>query len=97
MLGSVRPSLNPGVSISLNSFASGSLPLAMALNAGAYLLFGLYATTIDVAAYCTNHVVNFGSSGTMLSFPTLSKTFGVITFAAISDESSPEAPARPEY
>src|SRR5271166_997551 len=97
MLGSVRPSLKPGCSIRVNRFFSGSLPLAMALNWLAYLLLGLYATTIEVPAYCTYHVVNFGSSGVMLSPPTLSKTLSWISPAAKADSSSPEAPDRPEY
>ena len=40
--------------------------------------------------------VNFGSSGVMLSPPTLSNTFGVISPEAMSDSRSPEAPPRPE-
>ena len=39
--------------------------------------------------------MNFGSSGVMLSPPTLSNTFGVISPDAMSDSRSPEAPARP--
>ena len=41
MLGSVRPSLKPGVSISVNRLLSGFVPSAKALNWLAYLLFGL--------------------------------------------------------
>jgi len=63
----------------------------------AYLLLGLYATTIWVDAYWTYHLVYLGISGVMLSPPTLSKTFGLISPAAMFDSSSPEAPARPEY
>ncbi len=40
--------------------------------------------------------MNLGSSGVMLSPPTLSNTFGVISPEAMSDSRSPEAPARPE-
>ena len=75
----------------------GSLPLAKAWNWLAYLLFGLYASTIWVDAYWTYHLVNFGSSGVMLSPPTLSKTFGLISPEAMSEDSAPDAPARPEY
>src|ERR1700691_1183838 len=91
MLGSVRPSLRPGVSSSVNRPLSGFDPSAKALNWLAYLLLGLYATTIDVSAYWAYHLVHFGSSGVMLSPPTLSKTFGVISPEAISDSKSPEA------
>jgi hypothetical protein len=55
----------------------------------------LYATTIEVPANCTYHLVNLGNSGVMLSPPTLSKTFGVISFPAMSASRSPDAPARP--
>ena len=51
MFGSVRPSLRPLVcSRVLNSPLSGFEPSAYALNWLAYLLFGLYATTIWVPA-----------------------------------------------
>src|ERR1700684_331296 len=90
MFGSVRPSLKPLVSIRVNRSFSGSLPLTMALNWLAYLLSELYATTIWVPAYWTYHLVNLGSSGAMLSPPTLSKTFGLISLAAMSDDKAPE-------
>jgi hypothetical protein len=54
------------------------------------------ATTIDLPAYWTYHLVNLGISGAMLSPPTLSKTFGVISPEAISASRSPEAPPRRE-
>src|SRR5271166_5801628 len=91
MLGSVRPSLKPGCSIRVNRFFSGSLPLAIALNWLAYLLLGLYATTIEVPAYWMYQFVNLGSSGVMLSLPTLWKTFGWISPAAMSADRVPEA------
>jgi hypothetical protein len=40
--------------------------------------------------------VNFGSSGVMLSLPTDSKTFGLISPARMSDESVPEELPVPE-
>src|SRR5579862_948493 len=94
--GSVRPSLRPGVCSKVNSDDNGLLPSAMALNWLAYLLFGLYASTIEVPAYWTYQLVNLGSSGVMLSPPTLSKTFGVISPEAMSASRSPEAAPRPE-
>src|SRR6202034_3453321 len=42
------------------------------------------------------HEVNFGCSGVMLSLPTDSKTFGLISWAAMSDESVPDAFPVPE-
>ena len=42
------------------------------------------------------HLVNAGSSGVMLSPPTDSKTFGLISLAAMSDSSVPEALPVPE-
>src|ERR1700728_2984467 len=42
------------------------------------------------------HEVNFGCSGVMLSLPTDSKTFGLISPAAMSDKSVPEALPVPE-
>src|ERR1700727_3499528 len=94
--GSVRPSFRPGVcSVLLNRLHSGLEPSAMALKSLAYLLFGLYATTIDVPAYCTYHLVYLGSSGVMLSPPTLSKTFGLISPPAMSASRSPEAAPPP--
>src|SRR6202042_3869410 len=97
MFGSVRPSLRPGVSSSVNRPLSGLLPSAYALNWLAYLLFGLYAITIDVPAYWMYHLVNLGNSGVMLSPPTLSNTFGLISPDAMSDSRSPEALYWPEY
>src|SRR5215469_118962 len=97
MFGSVLPSLKPLVSRRVNRSFSGFEPLAIALNSGAYLLFGLYARTIDVPAYWTYHLVNLGSSGVMLSPPTASNTFGVISPDAIFDSSSPDEAPRPEY
>ena len=41
VLGSVRPSLKPGFSISVNRSWMGFAPLAMALKSLAYLLLGL--------------------------------------------------------
>src|SRR5271170_1736259 len=52
--------------------------------------------TIEVPAYGMYHVVNFGSSGVMLSPPTDSKTFGLISWAAMSLDSVPEALPVPE-
>ena len=66
------------------------------MNSLAYLDFGLYAITIEVPAYGMYHLVNFGWSGVMLSPPTDSKTFGLISPAAMSDESVPEALPVPE-
>src|SRR5579863_5042770 len=94
--GSVRPSLRPGVCSKVNRLDSGLLPSAMALNWLAYLLFGLYATTIEVPAYWMYHLVNFGSSGVMLSPPTLSETFGWISPEAMSVSRSPEDAPKPE-
>src|ERR1700751_3421573 len=91
VLGSVRPSLNPGVSISVNRPLSGLEPSAKALNSLAYLLFGLDATTIDVPAYGTYQLVYLGNNGVMLSPPTLSKTFGLISPEAMSDSRAPDA------
>jgi hypothetical protein len=54
------------------------------------------ATTIEVPAYWMYHLVNFGWSGVMLSPPTDSNTFGMISPAAMSELRSPEAPPRPE-
>src|ERR1700727_1348577 len=94
--GSVRPSFRPGVcSVLLNRLHSGLEPSAMALKPLAYLLLGLYATTIDVPAYCTYHLVYFGWSGVMLSPPTLSKTFGLSSPPAMSVSRSPDAPPCP--
>ena len=42
------------------------------------------------------HLVNFGWSGVMLSPPTDSNTLGLISPAAMSDESVPEALPVPE-
>src|SRR5579871_6622182 len=81
--------VNFGIS-RVNRSDVGLLPSAMALNWPAYLLAGLYATTIEVPAYWMYHFVNFGISGVMLSPPTLSKTFGLISPAAISASSAPE-------
>src|SRR5262245_41297295 len=97
VFGSVRPSWNPGCSISLYSSEIGFLPLAMALNCGAYLLFGLYATTIDVDAYCTYHFVNVDPSSLIGLPPTLMKTFGKIVLAAISLDNPSDGPAVPWY
>jgi hypothetical protein len=66
------------------------------LNSLAYLDFGLYAMTIEVPAYGMYQLVNFGSSGVMLSLPTDSKTFGLISPDAMSDSSVPEALPVPE-
>src|SRR5580700_6729348 len=96
VLGSVRPSLRPGVCRRVNSDDNGLLPSAMALNWLAYLLLGLYASTIDVPAYWMYQLVNLGSSGVTLSPPTLSKTFGVISPEAISASRAPDCPPRPE-
>src|ERR1700722_16919463 len=97
VFGSVRPSLSPGVCRSVeNRVPSGLGPSAEALNFLADLGFGLYAITIEVPAYGMYHLVNFGSSGVMLSPPTDSKTFGLISPAAMSDESVPEALPVPE-
>ena len=68
----------------------------MALNWLAYLLLGLYATTIEVPAYWMYQFVNLGWSGVMLSLPTLWKTFGWISPAAMSASRVPEALAKPE-
>src|ERR1700729_2933206 len=97
VLGSVRPSLRPGVCSRVNSDDNGMVPSAMALNLLAYLLLGLYATTIEVPAYWIYQLVNLGSSGVMLSPPTDSNTFGVISPAAISDSRVPEELPWPEY
>jgi hypothetical protein len=51
--------------------------------------------TIEVPAYGMYQLVYLGSSGVMLSPPTLSKTFGLISPEAMSVSRSPEAPARP--
>src|ERR1700742_657942 len=96
MLGSVRPSLRPGVCSSVNRSWIGLLPSAMALNWLAYLPLGLYATTMAVPAYWTYHLVNLGISGVMLSPPTDSKTSGLISPEAMSASRSPEEAARPE-
>src|ERR1700728_2954640 len=53
--------------------------------------------TIEVPAYGMYQLVNFGSSGVMLSLPTDSKTFGLISPDAMSDSSVPEALPVPEY
>src|SRR5579859_1408234 len=97
MFGSVRPSLKPGCSISLNRSESGFLPAAMALNCGANLLFGLYATTICVEAYWTYHLVNFAPRSVIGVPPTLMNTFGKIVLAAISADNPSEGPAVPRY
>src|SRR5262249_3579893 len=97
MLGSVLPSLKPGCSMSVNRSFSGLLPDLIALNSDAYLLFGLYATTIDVPAYWVYHLVNLGNSGVTLSPPTLSKTFGWISPLAISDSRVPDGAPIPLY
>ena len=49
-----------------------------------------------VPAYAMYHLVDFGSSGVMLSPPTASNTFGLISPAAISCSSVPDAFAVPE-
>src|SRR5215467_2272432 len=97
MLGSVLPSLNPGCSIKLNRSDSGFLPLEMDLNCGAYLLDGLYATTIDVDAYWTYHFVNFEPRSVIGVPPTLMNTFGKIVLAAISADSPSDGPGVPRY
>ena len=97
VFGSVRPSWKPGCSISLNRSDIGFLPLAMASNCGAYLLFGLYATTIDVLAYWMNHFVNFGPSDSIDLPPTVMNTFGKIVLAAISLDNPSDGPAVPWY
>src|ERR1039457_2337475 len=97
MLGSVLPSLKPGVSIRVNRLLSGFVPRAMALNWLGYLLAGLYRTRIEAHGYPTYPLVKFGSSDVMLSPPTLSKTSGLISPEAMFEDSSPEAPDRPEY
>src|SRR5215813_156887 len=97
VFGSVRPSWNPGCSISLNRSDTGFLPLAMASNWDAYLLFGLYATTIDVDAYWTYHLVNFGPSDSIDLPPTVMKTLGKIVLAAISADNPSDGPAVPWY
>src|SRR5215471_1803485 len=97
VFGSVLPSLNPGCCISVNRSASGFLPLAMALNCGAYLLDGLYATTIDVDAYWTYHFVNLLPRSVIGVPPTLMNTFGKIVLAAISADSPSDGPGVPRY
>src|ERR1700722_7094222 len=52
--------------------------------------------TIEVPAYGMYQLVNFGSSGVMLSPPTDSKTFGLISPDAMSDSGVPEAVPVPE-
>src|ERR1700729_71881 len=52
---------------------------------------------MEVPAYWTYQLVNFGCSGVMLSPPTLSKTFGWISPEAMSVSRSPEDAANPEY
>ncbi len=71
-------------------------PSAYALNSLAYFDFGLYAITMDVAAYWTYQLVNFGSSGVMLSPPTASNTFGLISPEEMNCSSVPEALPVPE-
>src|SRR5258708_22849103 len=95
VFGSVRPSWKPGCPISVNRSDSGFLPLAIALSCGPYLLAGLYATTIDVAAYCTYHLLNFDPSAAIGLPPTLMKTLGKIVLAAISADSPSDGPAVP--
>src|SRR6266702_7980948 len=95
VFGSVRPSWNPGCSISVNRPASGFLPLAIASNCGAYLLAGLYATTIEVDAYWMNHLASLGPSLAIGLLPTLMKRFGEIVLAAISPDSPSDGPAVP--
>src|SRR5215469_17734699 len=97
MFGSVLPSLNPGFCISVNRSVSGFLPLAMALNCGAYLLAGLYATTICVDAYWTYHFVNLLPRSVIGVPPTLMNTFGKIVLAAISLDSPSDGPTVPRY
>src|ERR1700685_3444648 len=89
--GSVRPSFRPGVWSRVNRFFSGTLPSAMALNWLADLLLGLYATTIEAPAYWMYQFGTFGSRRGGLSLPTLWKTFGWISPAAMSDSRVPEA------
>src|ERR1039457_6932869 len=97
MLGSVLPSLKPGVSIRVNRLLSGFVPLAMALNWLGDFLAGVLGTTNEGDGDSTYNLVNLGSSGVMLSPPTLSKTSGLISPEAMFEDSSPEAPDRPEY
>src|SRR5215472_6417361 len=97
VFGSVRPSWKPGFSISVNRSDSGFLPLAIALNCGAYLLLGLYATTIEVVAYATYHFVKAGCSASIDLPPTEMKTLGKIVLAAISADNPSDGPAVPWY
>ncbi len=43
------------------------------------------------------HLVNLGCSGVMLSPPTASNTFGLISLLAMSASSAPEESPRPVY
>src|ERR1022692_630026 len=98
VFGSVRPSWKPFCCMIVNKSEIGFLPAAIASNWLAYLLAGLYASTIEVAAYWTYHFVNLGSRpGSMLSPPTLMKTFGLIDLAAISADSPSDGPGVPRY
>src|SRR5262245_29114906 len=97
VFGSVRPSWKPGCCISVNRSDIGFLPLAMASNCGAYLLLGLYATTIEVVAYWTYHFVNFGPSDSIDLPPTVMNTLGKIVLAAISADRPSDGPAVPRY
>src|SRR6266567_13948 len=97
VFGSVRPSWNPGFSISVNRSENGFLPLAIAWNWLAYLLAGLYASTIDVDAYWTYHLVNLAPRSAIDLPPTVTKTFGKIVLAAISADRPSDGPAVPWY
>jgi hypothetical protein len=57
----------------------------------------LYATTIEVDAYWTYHLVNLGPRSVMDLPPTVMKTFGKIVLAAISADSPSDGPAVPWY
>ena len=68
----------------------------MALNSGANLLCGSYATTSgSVASWMTNFDLPTGQSRLMFFLPTDMKTPGEISFEMISEASVPEPAARP--